>query len=73
MGIASVLALILVVLKALGLITIAWGWCLAGFGFDIVLAVAVVVAGYFFGSKITKKVGKQLDTDFDNWDDWPNL
>ncbi len=68
MGIASILALILVVLKALGLTTIAWGWCLLGFGVDIVIAVGAVVFGYFFGRKITKKVGEKL-----NDTDWPSF
>jgi Zn-dependent protease len=65
MGIASSLALILVVLKALGLISMAWGWCLAGFGVDLALIVVAVVGGYFFSKKVTKKLNKELkDWDF---------
>jgi hypothetical protein len=64
MGITSTLALILVVLKALGLIPLAWGWCLAGFGFDIFLVGVAVVGGYFFSRKVTKGLGRVM-VDFD--------
>jgi hypothetical protein len=65
MGFASTLALILVVLKALGFITLAWGWCLAGFMVDIALIVIAVVGGYLFSRKITAGLGKVVkDWDF---------
>jgi hypothetical protein len=56
MGIASILAVILVVLKATGFTALAWGWCLAGFGFDIALAVVMLTLGYFFSKKAVKAV-----------------
>jgi hypothetical protein len=60
MGIGSTLALILVVLKALGLTTLAWGWCLAGFGVDFVLAVACIAGGFLFSKKVTKGLDREL-------------
>jgi hypothetical protein len=60
MGIASTLALILVVIKALGLTTLGWGWCLAGFGVDIVLFLACVTGGYLFSKKVTKGLDREL-------------
>jgi hypothetical protein len=51
MGIGSTLAVILIVLKALGLVTLAWGWCFLGFGVDIVLGVACFVGAFFFAKK----------------------
>jgi hypothetical protein len=61
MGIASVLALILVVLKAMGLTGLAWGWCLLGFGVDILLFVGIIVAGFLFGKKTIKVAKDQLN------------
>jgi hypothetical protein len=58
MGIFSTLALILVVLKALGLVTLTWGWCLLGFGVDAVIFVACIVGGYLFSKKVTKGAKK---------------
>jgi hypothetical protein len=64
MGIASVLAVILVVLKATGFTALAWGWCLAGFGFDILLATAIVIAGYCCAKKATTQVKSACDAAF---------
>jgi hypothetical protein len=65
MGIASVLAVILIVLKALGLVTLAWGWCLLGFGIDVLLFVGIVAAGFFFGKKTLKVAEKHFEGVFD--------
>jgi hypothetical protein len=68
MGIASVLALILVVLKAMGLTGLAWGWCLLGFGVDILLFVGIIVAGFLFGKKTLKAAATHLSS-FEDMED----
>jgi hypothetical protein len=68
MGIASVLALILVVLKAMGLTGLAWGWCLLGFGVDILLFVGIIVAGFLFGKKAVKAATTHLSS-FEDMED----
>jgi hypothetical protein len=60
MGIASTLALILIVIKALGLTTLSWGWCLAGFGVDIFLFLACITGGFFFARSASKKIDKEF-------------
>jgi hypothetical protein len=64
MGIASILAVILVVCKAVGFTSLAWGWCVAGFGFDIVLAGVMLTLGYLFSKKGTKGANKSFDSSF---------
>jgi hypothetical protein len=64
MGIASILAVILVVCKAVGFTSLAWGWCVAGFGFDILLGTAIVIAGYWYTKKTVKRVNKTFDASF---------
>jgi hypothetical protein len=65
MGIASVIAAVLIVLKACGVVTLAWGWCFLGFGVDILLLLGIVVAGYFWGKKVVKAVDGEFDKGFD--------
>jgi arginine exporter protein ArgO len=52
MGLASLLAVVLIILKATGLTALAWGWCLAPFGVDILL----VAGSIFLGWHAVKKV-----------------
>jgi hypothetical protein len=43
-------------MKAVGLITLSWWWCVAGFIVDFVAFWACIVGGYLFSKKVTKGI-----------------